>query len=105
MKCTVVFESEEGQDRAYGLLFVPCPVWTRGDEHLITFPERPNYERGDLVPLLSLLGKPAYGNTEAVVCVVHSNGIGTEDDVSNLQADLSSAGFHLSVVDLTGASA
>ena len=96
MHFTVVFEAQESDNLSYGLVFVPCPVWKKGDEQMINLhPELPQYKKGDLGPLLSqerLERKFAEGGRRAVV-VVHRSGHGTEEDLATLGADLKEAGF------------
>ena len=96
MHFTIVFESHESSDLSYGLVFIPCPVWMKGGQELINLhPQNPNYERGDLTPLLNkerVKSKIAKGIKNAVV-IIHNTGHGTEKHLSNICADLKESGF------------
>jgi hypothetical protein len=98
MHFTVVFESDESHDLSYGLVFIPCPVWMRGDKEIINLhPARPNYEAGDLLPLLkqeNLAPLLAAGRKNAAI-VVHRTGHGTEAQLTLLRKDLEQAGFRV----------
>jgi hypothetical protein len=101
MHFTVVFDSHESYDLSYGLLFLPCPVWVRGEQEVINLHyENPRYQRGDLRPLLDkepILSNLAGSHRQAAL-VVHSSGDGTPDDLASLQEDLRSEGFELQIV-------
>ena len=97
MQFTVVFQSPEGQDNSFGLVFIPCPVWVRGDDE-ICIPNRQNgqYELGSIRKLLNSLPKQAAVNNRTTphVCVVtHPTGHGTAEDLKDLLTDLADEGF------------
>ena len=96
MHFTVVFGSHESRDNSYGLVFVPCPVWVRGDEELVNLHrDNPQYIPGDLQPLLDKeFGDDRVDrNPKQAVVVVHPSGHGSAQDLERLVADLEVAGF------------
>ena len=49
MHFTVVFSSHESVDLAYGLVFIPAPVWVLGRQKLLNLnPRNPRYQRGSV---------------------------------------------------------
>ena len=43
MKFTVVFASSDSTDLSYGLVFIPCPAWVRGNRVILNLnPENPH---------------------------------------------------------------
>lgn len=105
MHFTVVFDSHESRDNSYGLLFVPCPVWVRGEEELPNLhPDKPHYLTGDLRPLL----EKEFGESEIdhqpkrTIVIVHESGHGAVEDLERLIADLEAAGFRPTTIRLDG---
>ena len=96
MHFTVVFSSQESVDLAYGLVFIPAPVWVLGGQKLLNLnPRNPRYQRGSVRRLLAqedalprLLADTRYS-----VIVVHPSGHGTDEDLRTLEADLRQEGF------------
>ena len=104
MQFTVVFQSPEGQDNSFGLVFIPCAVWVRGNDQ-ICIPNRqtPQYELGSVRQLLNSLPKQAAINSRTTpqICVVtHPTGHGTAEDLKCLLTDLADEGFSVTTSDL-----
>ncbi len=104
MHFTVVFESHQTYDLSYSLVFIPVPVWKKGNKQIINLHrDWPHYMRGDLTPLMQLEDVEKYlaeGRRNAVV-VVHATGHATLEDLNTLEADLVEAGFTVSKVSFT----
>jgi hypothetical protein len=97
MYFTVNLRSEENEcdDFSYGLAFVPCPVWVKGDEILLNLhPEYPHYRLGGIKRLIEQegIGEKLPGAVCAHV-IVHPVGYGTAADLATLQSDLEAEGF------------
>ena len=55
MKFTVVFASNDSTDLSYGLVFIPCPAWVRGEKVVLNLnPENPHYQPGSVKKLLTV---------------------------------------------------
>ena len=96
MKFTLVFPSEEAEDLSIAALFTPCLTWYEGQRELLNpHPEDPGYRRGDLQRLFAdeILAKRIAGHSKKVVLVAHNNGHGTEQNLTDLTADLSELGY------------
>ncbi len=102
MHFTVVFESHEAVDLSYGLVFVPCPVWIKGQREIKNLhPSDPIYLPGDLVHLIErerIEDQLAPGRRNAVV-LVHEEGYGTQADLEALCRDLREARFVTQIVE------
>ncbi len=100
MKFTVVFHTHEACDLSYGLVFIPCPVWIRGETEIINLhPEDPAYRLGDVLRLLeqeNIESSLREGRKECLL-VVHETGYGTREDLETLRTDLERAGFTVAV--------
>ena len=101
MKFTLVFPSHESPDLSIGAVFIPCLVWVLGQKILFN-PHRdnPNYLSGDFQNLLCklFLSKLApfdfnQHKGKKIWVVVHSNGHGDEQYLSDLLIDIIDAGF------------
>ena len=87
------------QHLSYGLVFIPSPVWIKGDEQLINLnPSSPMYQLGSVKKLLDKenLKFNLEDNNEAVI-VVNQVGHGVEEDMDNLNDDLAANGFTVKV--------
>ena len=103
MHFTVVFNSHIMFELSYGLVFVPNPVWKRGDTEVSRMhPDIPGYQRGDLKPIVDLEDMTCgiALDPRAAAVIVHSTGSGTEEDLSNLLADIEEAGFSVQTLRL-----
>lgn len=100
MKFTVVFHSHEACDLSFGLVFIPCPAWIRGEKEIINLnPDDPAYHAGGVQRLLeheNIEGLLLEGS-RACLLVVHDGGYGTQQDFERLRADLENAGFSVAV--------
>jgi len=101
MHFTVLLRSDMSREHnfSFGLVFVPCPVWVRGNEQLLVpDPSTPQYQLGSLGKLLGHeeLGAKLEGARSAVV-VIHDGGLGTSDDLTALVEDLEKEGFSAQV--------
>ena len=97
MHFTVLLGSDRSREHnfSFGLVFLSCPVWVRGDERLLVpDPSTPQYQLGSLGKLLEHegLGAKLEGARSAVV-VIHDGGHGTSDDLTALVEDLEKEGF------------
>ena len=94
-------------DFSYGLVFIPCPVWTKGSKQLLNLnPERPDLRPGSVARLIEQEGinKKLTGTKQATV-LVHPLGHGSIADMVTLQRDLLEQGFSVKVygeIDNTG---
>ena len=82
---------------SYGLVFIPCPVWVKGDNHLINLnPSSPEYQKGSIKQLIEKenLYHIITEGPEAVL-VVNDIGHGTEKDLTTLKEDLVDEGFRV----------
>lgn len=98
MHFTVVFSSHESVDLAYSLVFIPAPVWVKGERELLNLnPEGPGYRRGSVRRLLATedIVPHLHADTKDSVIVVHPSGHGTDDDLRTLEADLRQEGFNV----------
>jgi len=102
MKFTLVFPSKEADDLSYGLLFIPCPVWKRGEEEILNIhPEEPSLRKGDFSALLEKEPKLKELKDRRVVVVVHNYiGNATYKDFLTLIEDIVSSGFSPEVIFL-----
>lgn len=102
MHFTVVFSGQESRDLSYGLVFVPCPIWIRGEREILNLhPDNPHYQRGDLRRLLDeeTVVPNLEGQRQAVI-VVHPSGHGSSADLASLQEDLRAEGFTFHTLSL-----
>jgi len=86
-------------DFSYGLVFIPCPVWTKGKEEILNLnPERPDYCKGSIDKLIQKenLSKEFGGKKKAVI-VIHNLGHGSMKDLWTLQKDLQEEGFEVTI--------
>jgi hypothetical protein len=93
-----VFASHESVDLSYGLVFIPCPVWVRGNKEIINLnPERPDYQLGSVRKLMDR--EPIERNLVERSCtvIVHSVGHGSQKDFDNLITDLKVESFKATV--------
>lgn len=101
MKFTVVFTSTESTDQSYGLVFIPCPAWVRGDEVIINLnPDNPHYQPGSVKRLLlarRISSQKRDGIERTCTVVVHPNGHGSWPDLQALVADLKAEGFRVTL--------
>ena len=82
---------------SYGLVFIPCPVWVKGDEQIINLnPSSPEYHKGSIKRLIEKENLQHIINegSEAVL-VVNDIGHGTEKDLTTLKEDLVDEGFRV----------
>ena len=105
MKFTVVFSSNEAIDLSYGLVFVPCSVWIKGEKTLINLnPDNPHYHIGSVRRLLD--AEPIEENLgdsgRHCTVVVHPDGHGDTADLQKLVTDLEQENFRVTVVDYNG---
>lgn len=103
MKFTVVFPSREFEDLSFGVVFVPCICWVRGNKILLNpHQTKPHYRKGDLHDFLDQTGtrQKIAAEPKSVVLTVHSTGHGTEKDLELLREDLWEMGFEVKVVSL-----
>lgn len=96
MKFTLVFPSHESKDLSIGCLFTPCLQWVWGAETIsVPHPDQPHYLSGDFQELLQtpelVPHLPSEGET--ILVAIHSEGIGTEDDLQHLLADIQKASY------------
>ena len=93
-------KNKSEQNLAYGLIFVPCPVFVKGYKKLknIHPTYTPNYQLGSIKNLLEKenLDFPLNENNEAVIAV-RDIGHGTEKDLRHLKYDLEANGFNTKV--------
>ena len=104
MHFSIVFSGRESCDLSYGMVFIGCPVWIRGERKVLSpHPNDPSYRRGDL--RLSLAKESLAENLDAAqkqaVIIVHPSGHGSEDDLSALQDDMRDEGFAFRTLDFT----
>ena len=96
MHFTVAFRAHEACDLSYGLVFIPCPAWVRGENVIINLnPQTPKYQPGSVQALLSkesILVELEEGNQECIV-IIHPAGHGTASDLEVLEMDLRDSGF------------
>ena len=103
MKFTVVFPSHESHDLSFGVVFIPCICWVRGNRILLNpHQTKPHYRKGDLQEFLDKTGtrKKIAPETKSVVLTVHPTGHGTQKDLELLEEDLWEAGFEVKVVPM-----
>ena len=99
MHFELTIRSEKSLDKhfSYGLVFIPCPVWVKGDNHLINLnPSSPEYHKGSIKQLIDKenLHQIISEGPEAVL-VVNDIGHGTEKDLITLKEDLVDEGFRV----------
>lgn len=102
MKFTVVFTSTESTDLSYGLVFLPAPVWVRGDRKVLSLnPENPHYQLGSIRRLLTeqriTLPRSAERPSPCTV-VIHPIGHGDWFDLQALLQDLSVERFRVTLI-------
>ncbi len=87
------------EDYSYGLVFIPCPVWIKGDKEILNLnPKRPTYQLGSIKKLIkkeNISNKFPYAKSAYVI--VHPIGHGSIADFSTLLKDLQSEGFTVQV--------
>ena len=91
-------------DYSYGLVFIPCPVWTKGAREVLNLnPERPDYCEGSIAKLIKneRLKKKLTEQKEAII-LIHPIGHGTLKDLKTLQKDLLEEGFGVQVFGSIG---
>jgi hypothetical protein len=100
VKFTVVFDTQEAYDLSYGLVFIPCPVWIRGQQEVINLnPEDPAYRPGSVQRLLEQENIESFlleGRRECLL-VVHDTGYGSQQDLETLRTDLEDVGYSVAV--------
>lgn len=101
MHFTVVFRGSESVDLSYGLVFIPCPCWVKGNDTVINLnPSTPLLEPGSVARLIdhenlrSLLAI----DTQQCTIVVHPEGHGSATDLAQVRSELESAGFAVCVI-------
>jgi hypothetical protein len=101
MKFTVVFASSDSTDLSYGLVFIPCPAWVRGDRVILNLnPENPHYQPGSVRKLITA---ERIGNARraegprACTVVIHPEGHGSWPDLQALVSDLISEGLRVTL--------
>ena len=101
MKFTVVFASNDSTDLSYGLVFIPCPAWVRGEKVVLNLnPENPHYQPGSVKKLLTaerISGQRRSEVERACTVVVHTNGHGSWPDLQALISDLKAEGFRVNL--------
>jgi hypothetical protein len=103
MKFTIILPSPESRDLSFGVVFVPCICWVRGDRVLLNpHPREPHYQAGDLQVFLDETGTRQLldTNNRTAAVVVHPAGHGTEADLALLLGDLREGGFEPSLLRL-----
>lgn len=101
MKFTLVFPTHEATDLSLAALFVPCLIWHEGDRAISNpHPENPHYLRGDLQKVLELpeIKSRISKDSAKVTIVCHPVGNGTEEDLKDIQSDVTDLGFEPLVV-------
>jgi hypothetical protein len=102
MKFTVVFRSTESTDLSYGLVFIPCPTWVRGDRKILTLnPENPHYQPGSVRRLLNEQGITLPRKAEPpppCTVVIHPGGHGDWSDLQALLQDLRGEHFRVQLI-------
>jgi hypothetical protein len=96
MHFTVVFSSHESYDLSYSLVFIPPPVWIKGDRQILNLnPENPQYQRGGVRRLLERepITPHLLDGTKESLIIVHPSGNGTNEDLATLENDLRQEGF------------
>ena len=104
MKFTIIFPSHESCDFAYGLVFIPCPMWVQGNRHIINLNrDRPNYELGSVKRLIEHEEILPWNDEDSAKCViiVHHTGHASEKCLATLKSDLRNEGFDIDVVHLS----
>jgi hypothetical protein len=101
MHFTVVLraEQDEATNFAYGLVFIPCPVWVRGSDEVLNLnPKVPKYRKGGVRRLLETegLSTKLKGNRQATV-IIHASGHGGKADILALIDDLINERFSVCV--------
>lgn len=92
-------ELDENYDFSYGLAFIPCPVWMKGNEQVLNLnPEGPDYRLGSVKRLIEQeeIGPELFGAVHAHV-ILHPAGHGSAADLIMLQRDLMAEGFTVTV--------
>ncbi len=105
MHFTVHFRSEKvyQQDLSYGLVFIPCPCWTKGNRIVINLNrENPHYQMGSVRKLIEKERLDQWlGEQPQAIVLVHQIGHGTEKYKQKLLNDLDNEGFAVQVFDGT----
>ena len=85
-------------DYSYGLIFVPSPVWIKGNEQILTLDVRPDYIEGSVARLIEeeKLGDKLK-EAKCANILVHHIGHGTTKDLATLTNDLEKEGFSVQV--------
>ncbi|MBJ36817.1 MAG: hypothetical protein CMB68_05690 [Euryarchaeota archaeon] len=104
MYFTLLFDSGEGPTTIYELVFHPAAVWSstgycmlaeNGEEEIRTRHLGPRYVQGDWQNFLE--DDPncfvSHGEGRKISIVCHEDGLGTEEDLKLLIADMKSSGF------------
>jgi len=86
-------------DYSYGLVFIPCPVWTKGAKEVLNLnPERPDYCEGSIAKLIKKEGlQNQLTEQKEAIILIHSIGHGSMKDLTTLQKDLLQEGFTVQV--------
>jgi hypothetical protein len=95
---TFVFNSHESIDLAYGMVFIPGPVWVAGEDWLLNLsPDGPRYRTGSVRRLLAkedIITRLHAGTRDSII-VVHPSGHGIDEDLRTLETDLRQEGFNV----------
>ena len=99
MKFTLVFESNETEDKSYGLVFTPYPCWIKGQRELIELSrESMRLEPGCLRELIYL--EELRGHDRCVL-VVHNNGnYGDANSLDTIVKSLICEGIEYKIVEM-----
>ena len=105
MHFEVTFRSKETYQKhySYALVFIPTPVWIKGDEEVLNWGLKynsPRYKKGGVKKLIKLenLDLHLTSNKEAII-TINNIGHGTLGDLSVLENDLIDNGFNVTVYD------
>ncbi len=99
MRFTVVFSGEEAIDRSYGLVFVPSPVWVRGDKELVNLnPENPYYQLGSVKKLFRHERLEESLWPKRCTLIAHPEGHGRFEDLHALVKDLEAESVAVTVL-------
>jgi len=99
MHFTVIFQTgDDGPPPTYHLVYHPSAMWTKDGEEIYTM-RNPHYESGLFDGLLKSVSiRPSAMETKEVIIVAHSGGHGERKDLFELQRDIESFGFRVSIL-------